>query len=86
MSPKQWVATNGYPRTWSAASLGVAYCGVDLVNDTDTTMVVDSVMVVPNGERSAEHVDAARHHLGRPVAGSRYGEWDSPCRGLECIR
>jgi hypothetical protein len=30
--------------------VGVAYCGVDLVNDTDTTMVVDSVMVVPNGE------------------------------------
>ena len=47
MSPKQRLATNGHhTRTWSAASLGVAYCGVDVVNDTDTGIVVDSMMVV----------------------------------------
>jgi hypothetical protein len=41
----KWLATSNYARTWSG-SAGSVYYGIDLVNDTDTTMVVDSVTVV----------------------------------------
>ena len=44
-SAKGLTITGNSTRTWPG-SAGSAYFGVDLVNDTDTTMVVDSVTVV----------------------------------------
>ena len=41
----KWLATGNTTRTWPG-STGSVYFGVDLVNDTATTMVVDSVTVV----------------------------------------
>ena len=57
----------------------VAYCGVDLGNDTDTTMVVDSVMV-QNGERPATHVAASVAAWDSPVARLAYGRAPSRMR------